>query len=65
MEFYQVSIIGKHNLWLESDEDDPKNWSLVELSDIEEIIGRKLLKKEIKSGREIVDSNDFCWKKVN
>jgi hypothetical protein len=60
---YNVSVIGKHDVWLKENEADPRSWAVMSKEELEQILKRPIRRKEEVKGRTIIDNNDIVWKK--
>ncbi|NQS98921.1 MAG: hypothetical protein HQ591_10745 [candidate division Zixibacteria bacterium] len=58
---YNVSIINKHDVWLQEDEENPFSWVVMSKEQLEQILYRPLKRGEMLKGREIADYDDIVW----
>ncbi len=60
---YNVSIINKHDVWLEEDEENPLNWVVMSEDELETYIKREISGTEKVQGRAFTDYDDIVGKK--
>ncbi len=60
---YNVSIINKHDIWLNKDEESPLNWIVMSKEQLEQRLQRQIRSKEEVKGRTIIGYDDIVWKK--
>ena len=64
MELYGVSIINKYDVWLREDEGNPYSWAVMNRDQLEYHLQRKMKRKEIDKGRDIVGYDDILWNRI-
>ena len=60
---YNVSLLGKYDIWLKEEEENPLRWVVMSKEQLESYLKRKIRKREEVKGRAITRYDDIVWKK--